>query len=70
MVVPLAIAANNSARFETLFDPGKLIVPLIEEIGCNVRDCIKSSFSSEVLQVNNIWLHFLLSQIRRAQITD
>jgi len=48
VVVPLAIAANSSARFETLFDPGKFIVPLIEEIGCNVRDCIKSSFSSEV----------------------
>ena len=36
VVVPLANAANNNARFDKLFDPGKLISPSIREIGSNV----------------------------------
>ena len=36
VVVPLANAANNNARFDKLFEPGKLISPSIREIGSNV----------------------------------
>ena len=36
VVVPLANAANNNARFDKLFEPGKLISPSIREIGSKV----------------------------------
>ena len=36
LVVPLANAANNNARFDKLFEPGKLISPSMREIGSKV----------------------------------